>query len=281
MHAFAASRAREYAGEHYRTNRAIGFCLCISRAVIEEVGGIDPRYGMGNFEDDDFCIRVRAAGYQIAVCEDAFIHHFGSVSFATNKVDYSATMERNWKIFATRWNLPQTDPSKGYNPELAIRRGFTRERDFVALPEPRIAPVPAERESVEARSYATAFVAVVDGESAWSRIGPVVTNYIKSLSSDDPSLFAIGVTGATDAATIGARIARSMVKLDVDELRVADIEVCDIEPAAVEAWLAAIPAANRLRVAKDDRLAGLVLATDRSPSGLVRTVRGEKRGGER
>jgi GT2 family glycosyltransferase len=275
MHAFAAARAREFAGMHYRTTRAIGFCLCIARNVIDEVGGIDPRYGVGNFEDDDYCIRVRAAGYQIAVCEDVFIHHFGSVSFAANKVDYGSQMQKNWQIFADRWDLPRTYPSGGYDPMAAIRRGFVWERDHVA-----VAPAqPTARETVEspARSYTTAFVALVDGEAAWSRIGPVVTNYVKALSVDDSALFAIGVTGAADAATIGARITRSIERLQLDELRVADIEVADVELADVEGWVSAIPAAERLRVAKDDRLADLGLAADRSPSGLARTVRGEKR----
>ncbi len=271
MHAFAAERSREFAGMHYRTDRAIGFCLCISRNVIEEVGGIDTRYGVGNFEDDDFCIRVRAAGYQIVVCQDAFIHHFGSVSFAANKVDYASQMQKNWQIFAARWNLPAAYPLEGYNAAPAIAAGFVRERDYVPLPQPEPEPAPP------ARAYATAFVALVDGDAAWSRIGPIVTNYIRALSADDPSLFAIGVTGAADATTIGARIARSIGKLQIEERHVADIDVADIEDSRVGEWLTAIPASARLSIVKDDRLAGLRFAADRSPSGLARAVRGDRR----
>jgi GT2 family glycosyltransferase len=279
MHVVAAERTREFAGVHYRTNRAIGFCLCISRAVITEVGGIDTRYGIGNFEDDDFCIRVRAAGYQIAVCEDVFIHHFGSATFIANKVDYGSQMERNWKIFAARWDLPSEYPTNGYNAEKAIAGGFTRERDYVALP--RLEPDrPADRtkEAVSGlrASYAMAFVAVVDGESAWSRVGPVVQNYVKTLSVDDSALLAIGVTGDASASMIGARVARFIEKMNLDEQRVADIDVADVEPSELDAWLAAIPATALLSVAKDERLADLAFASDRSPSGLARMVRGEK-----
>lgn len=275
MQEFAAARTREFAGTHYRTNRAIGFCLCIARHVIDEVGGIDTRYGVGNFEDDDYCIRVRAAGYQIAVCEDVFIHHFGSVSFVANKVDYGSQMQKNWQIFAARWDLPTVYPSAGYDSSIPIARGFVRARDHVPL----VQPVLAAGEEIEEtrREYATAFVAVVDGEAAWSRLGPVVTNYMKALSVDDSSLFAIAVTGASDAATIGARIARSIERLQLDETRVADVDVADIEIAGLEDWVAAIPATERFRVAKDERLTALVFAADRSPSGLARTVRGEKR----
>jgi GT2 family glycosyltransferase len=276
MHRFAAIRADEYAGTHYRTNRAIGFCLCIARAVIDEIGGIDTRYGIGNFEDDDYCIRVRAGGYQIAVCEDVFIHHFGSATFAANKVDYTSQMERNWEIFAARWGLPNKYPAQGYNAAPAIARGFVRSRDYVALPANR--PVAeAEAPPDDPRRYETAFVALVDSEASWSRLGPVVANYIKTFSVDDSTLFAIGVIGEADAATIGARIARSIDRLKLDDLRVADIDVADVAIAELEHWLAGIPATSRLRVSKDDRLADLRLATDRSPSGLLRTVRGVHR----
>jgi glycosyltransferase involved in cell wall biosynthesis len=272
MHEFAAQRSRTHAGVHYRTNRAIGFCLCISRNVIDHVGGIDPRFGMGNFEDDDFCIRVRAAGYQIAVCQDAFIHHFGSASFAANKVDYVSQMHQNWKIFAERWGFPEAYPANGYDAGGAIARGFLRARDYVPIVGADAAPT-SNRPPELRRSYATAFVAVVDGEAAWSRVGPVVTNYIKSLCVDDSALFAIGVTGKADAATIGARIARSIDKFKLDGVRVADIEVVDVESARLDEWVSAIPAEVRLRVAKDERLIELELADDRSPSGLLRTVR--------
>jgi GT2 family glycosyltransferase len=276
MHRFAAGRTREFAGVHYRTNRAIGFCLCIARVVIDEIGGIDTRYGIGNFEDDDFCIRVRAAGYQIAICEDVFIHHFGSVTFAANKVDYSSQMQQNWKVFAARWGFPATYPAQGYNAAPAIARGFVRSRDYVPLPAIQ-ATVEADAAAAAPRSYATAFVAVVDSEASWSRIGPIVTNYIKALSVEDSTLFAIGVTGESDATTIGARIARSIGRLKLDDLRVADIDVADVELSDLDEWVAAIPAASRLRVCKDDRLADLDFAADRSPSGLLRTVRGEDR----
>jgi GT2 family glycosyltransferase len=280
MHRFAASRTREFAGVHYRTNRAIGFCLCIARVVIDQIGGIDTRYGIGNFEDDDFCIRVKAAGYQIVVCEDVFIHHFGSASFAANGVDQDLRRKANWNIFAARWGLPSLYPAQGYDSAAAIAGGFIRSRDYVALPTlpPRQEEAARGEEASDApRSYATAFVAVVDSEVSWSRLGPVVSNYLKALSVEDSALFAIGVTGTTNAATIGARIARSIDRMELDGLRVADIDVADIDMVGLEEWVSAIPAALRLRVANDDRLTDLGFAADRSPSGFLRAVRGENR----
>jgi O-antigen biosynthesis protein len=132
--AYAAARAREWRGRWTRQARVVGFCMCINRRVIGEIGGLDPRYGTGNFEDDDYCMRMRAAGYDIAVCEDAFIHHFGSATFKRNAVDYRATIEHNKEIFAARWNV--TYAGDAYDARQALQRGFVHARDFVPLPAP-------------------------------------------------------------------------------------------------------------------------------------------------
>ena len=50
---------------------------------LERGGELDEGYGMGLFEDDDYTMRARAAGYEIACAEDVFIHHHGSASLAT------------------------------------------------------------------------------------------------------------------------------------------------------------------------------------------------------
>jgi GT2 family glycosyltransferase/Flp pilus assembly protein TadD len=136
MHEYARSRRERLRGAHYLTDRAIGLCLCVDRRVIETIGGIDEQFGAGNFEDDDFCLRVRAAGYRIAVCEDVFIHHFGSQTFKANNVDWASTMRENWRKFAKKWGYPEAYPERGYVPAAAISQGFDRARHFVALPEP-------------------------------------------------------------------------------------------------------------------------------------------------
>jgi GT2 family glycosyltransferase len=140
MHAYAANRCAELRGRSLRVNRAVGFCLCISRRVIDEIGGLDPRYGLGGFEDDDFCLRVRATGYEIALCADAFVHHFGEASFKANQLDASALFFRNKAFFERRWgtvvNPLAPDPKDAYDAHAIIRRGFDRATDFVPLPEP-------------------------------------------------------------------------------------------------------------------------------------------------
>jgi MoxR-like ATPase len=43
--------------------------------VLDRVGPLDERYERGFFEDEDYALRVRQAGYRVAVARDVFVHH--------------------------------------------------------------------------------------------------------------------------------------------------------------------------------------------------------------
>ncbi len=140
MHRFAAERRRALHGRGYVAHRVVGFCLCLDRAVIDEIGGFDPRYGLGNFEDDDLAVRIRAAGWGIFVCDDVFIHHFGSVSFKANALDHRAHMERNWRAFSEKWGLAHAPMGTPYDARSLARPGFEHDAHFVPLPLPQPQP---------------------------------------------------------------------------------------------------------------------------------------------
>ncbi|HEY0614717.1 MAG TPA: glycosyltransferase, partial [Candidatus Elarobacter sp.] len=136
MHRFAADRRRTHRGQGSLAQRVVGFCLCLDRAAIDDVGGFDPLYGLGNYEDDDLCVRLRGAGWGIFVCDDVFIHHFGSVSFKANALDYRAHMQQNWDAFCRKWGMPPAPLSTEYDIRSLARPGFDPDRHFIPLPEP-------------------------------------------------------------------------------------------------------------------------------------------------
>ena len=41
------------------------------------LGGLDERFGLGFFDDDDRAERARRAGFELAVAHDLFINHVG------------------------------------------------------------------------------------------------------------------------------------------------------------------------------------------------------------
>ena len=231
MLAFAAERARRFVGRGYYTDRAVGFCLCVPKILVDEIGGFDERFGVGNFEDDDFCMRARAAGYKIFVCEDAFIHHFGSRSFVANNVDYAATMRANWAYFAAKWGYPSAYPEQGYDPRPGYFNGFDRDRHFAALRSPAIAEAAARTDAVATPTATRVrFLAdVAEGETAWEPIGRFVRRYLRAFRAEDPVLLTLRLGEGCDAATIGRRLERLLDSVNISSDLCADIEVIDAD----------------------------------------------------
>jgi GT2 family glycosyltransferase/tetratricopeptide (TPR) repeat protein len=99
--------ARAWGRDHDRvvevTDRLVGFCLLIRREVIDQVGFLDERFGLGCFEDDDYTRRALVAGFRAVIARNAFIHHFGGRTFVGSGVDFKALMERNQQLFLDKW----------------------------------------------------------------------------------------------------------------------------------------------------------------------------------
>lgn len=126
MTPFAARWASDRAGQSQEVHRLVGFCLLARRAVIEQIGGLDERFGSGNFEDDDFCLRAGLVGFTSRVALDAFVHHTGSQTFKGAKIDYRESMLRNWTLFKSKWSLPANAPvEKGYRAPLQLAKNET------------------------------------------------------------------------------------------------------------------------------------------------------------
>lgn len=63
-----------------------GFCLLIRRAVIDAIGCFDEdAFGAGYGEENDYCLRARAAGWGLALADDAYIYHAQSRSYSHSR----------------------------------------------------------------------------------------------------------------------------------------------------------------------------------------------------
>jgi len=63
---------------------AVGFCMYIARACLDEVGYFDAEtFGRGYGEENDFCLRASKCGWRNLLVADVFVFHEGSVSFST------------------------------------------------------------------------------------------------------------------------------------------------------------------------------------------------------
>lgn len=122
---FAAAVTASRAGVSQPYWRAVGFCILIKRAVIDRIGGLDERFGRGNFEDDDFCLRALLAGFETRLVADCFVHHYGTQSFLAAGLDYETCLRENWEIFKAKWEIP-AEVSYGASYDLAphLQGGF-------------------------------------------------------------------------------------------------------------------------------------------------------------
>lgn len=80
--------ARENAGVTAEIPTAVGFCMYIRRAALEEAGLFDEeRWAKGYGEENDFCLKSAAMGWKHFAACDVFVQHHGSVSFQGEKAE--------------------------------------------------------------------------------------------------------------------------------------------------------------------------------------------------
>ncbi|HEU0265769.1 MAG TPA: glycosyltransferase, partial [Geobacterales bacterium] len=100
---YAASFRALYRHRRLPLQRIVGFCMLFRRELVQRIGLLDERFGSGNFEDDDFCLRAELAGFRNMVAADVFIHHHGSKSFVGNRLDYGGTIIANRSLYDEKW----------------------------------------------------------------------------------------------------------------------------------------------------------------------------------
>ncbi|MGH4138615.1 glycosyltransferase [Clostridium sp.] len=85
--------------------RLVAFCMLVKREVINKIGVFDERFSPGNFEDDDLCMRIIEAGYKMMLCNDSFIHHFGSSSFNKDYNVFNNVLTTNRQKLVEKWGF--------------------------------------------------------------------------------------------------------------------------------------------------------------------------------
>ncbi|QGQ95345.1 glycosyltransferase [Paenibacillus psychroresistens] len=86
-------------------DKLVGACLVFRRDLLVAIGGNDFWYGIGNFDDVDWCLRARLAGYTIAVVGGSFVHHIGHASFAQVPDQFTSSLQNNHTKFERKWRV--------------------------------------------------------------------------------------------------------------------------------------------------------------------------------
>jgi len=72
-------------------------CMLVKKAVFDQLGGFDEQYVNG-YEDVDFCLRLRKAGYKVVYCPKSVVTHLESKT--PGRFD---AMDRNRELLIQRW----------------------------------------------------------------------------------------------------------------------------------------------------------------------------------
>ena len=80
-----------------------GLAILGHRRAFAEVGRFDERFGRGNWEDDDFCLRARLQGRRLVIARRAFVHHVGHATFEALGCDLGDELARGARIFQDKW----------------------------------------------------------------------------------------------------------------------------------------------------------------------------------
>lgn len=100
---YGQNRYEASKGASREFHRLVFFCVLIKTSVLNRIGLLDERFIIGNFEDDDFCLRATQAGYKLLIADDVFIYHYGSTTFKSAGVDYNKIIDINRQLFKKKW----------------------------------------------------------------------------------------------------------------------------------------------------------------------------------
>ncbi len=82
------------------------YCVLFPSKIVREVGLLDEQFGWGFCEDDDYCKRVRNAGYSLSLCPASLVDHKAGQTLGQLQDDWLARFEKNKKLYEEKWGEP-------------------------------------------------------------------------------------------------------------------------------------------------------------------------------
>lgn len=103
---FADSWRETHKGNIESTPMLGFFCVLGPISVFRKIGLLDEAFGVGMYEDDDYCVRARQLGFDIKIARDVFVHHWGSASFSRLKRESLMNlMAKNREYYERKHNI--------------------------------------------------------------------------------------------------------------------------------------------------------------------------------
>lgn len=109
----------------------VGFAVLIKRAAIDEINNLDERFFPGTYEDNDLGLKLRNAGWDVLLCRNSFIFHYGSGGGSNTKKwdsQYSVNeqkLDEKWGFRTVNYLFPNRFLARGLSTD--------RNREFNVL----------------------------------------------------------------------------------------------------------------------------------------------------
>ena len=99
-------------------------CLLVKRSVYEEVGGLEDEF-QDAFNDVDFCLKVRKAGYLIVYDADVKLFHYESKSRGMeDTTERFIRFGNEMMLLNSKWDILSTFVDPYYNPNLSYQEYY-------------------------------------------------------------------------------------------------------------------------------------------------------------
>ncbi len=81
----------------------IGFCMMIRKAAFDQIGLFDEQFKLYGCEDNDYCNRMKKAGWKLAYWRGNYVHHWGGAGLTALGDKGLAQWDKNREIMKRKW----------------------------------------------------------------------------------------------------------------------------------------------------------------------------------
>ena len=96
-----------------------GACLLVSRAQYDEVGGLDEEFRVA-FNDVDFCLKLRHAGYLNVFTPFAELYHYESKTRGMEEGEKQKRFQQEVDLFRKKWKADLDAGDPYFNPNFSL-----------------------------------------------------------------------------------------------------------------------------------------------------------------
>lgn len=164
---FGSDFYKKNKGRIVEYHRIAGFCIVMKSELIKQIGKLDEQFNFGGYDDDDYCRRIRDAGFKILIAEDVFVYHKSGATFATSNnpdLKLSFLMQKGRRRLLKKWichDQKKNNSSSERSPLVSIIMA-TRNREKL---------IPNAINSIIEQSYKNwELIVVNDGDSSLENI---------------------------------------------------------------------------------------------------------------